>query len=301
MSAKHLTKLQAHFFLIGAALAYGANYNIAKIVMPDYVQPKGFILMRVIFAAILFTIIQGVFVKEKIESKKDYRKLIFAAFFGTCLNMLTFFEGLSLTSPINASVIMVSSPILVLIMSAFILKEKVTSKKVVGIILGLIGALILVGMNGFDFSSGTAKGDILVIINACSYGYYLILIKPLATKYHPFTILKWVFIFGVPMVLPFGIMDLVEAQWLTFTPKVIGAIAFVLVGATCITYLFNAISLQVLNASTTSFYIYFQPLIAGAIAIFLFDEQPRWEQLYAAILIFIGVALISNWRGKPNN
>ncbi|ANQ50373.1 DMT family transporter [Flammeovirga sp. MY04] len=298
--AKSITKVQAHLFLVGASFAYGANYNVAKIVMPDYVQPKGFILMRVIFAAVLFTVIHRIFIKEKIESTQDYRRLVFAAFFGACLNMITFFEGLSLTSPINASVIMVSSPILVLIMSAIILNEKVTAKKVVGIVLGLAGALILVGMNGFDFSSGTAQGDILVIVNACSYGYYLILIKPLATKYHPFTILKWVFIFGAPMVLPFGIMDLVEAQWHTFTPEVIGAIAFVLIGATCITYLFNAISLQVLNASTTSFYIYFQPLIAGAIAVFLFGEQPRWEQLYATILIFTGVALVSNWKTKSN-
>ncbi|OHX67149.1 DMT family transporter [Flammeovirga pacifica] len=295
---KSITKLQAHLFLVGASFAYGANYNVAKIVMPDYIQPKGFILMRVAFAAILFTIIHAFFVKEKVESKQDYRKLIVAAFFGACLNMITFFEGLSLTSPINASVIMVSSPILVLIMSAFILKEKVTLKKVIGIVLGLSGALILVSMNGLDLCNGSTLGDILVIVNASSYGYYLILIKPLATKYHPFTILKWVFIFGVPLVLPFGIMDIVEVQWHTFTPEVTWSVVFVLVGATCITYLFNAISLQVLNASTTSFYIYFQPLIAGAIAVFLFDEQPRWEQLYATILIFTGVALVSNWSKK---
>ena len=122
----------AHVALVGAQLLYGANYTIAKEVMPEYIQPMGFVLLRCLGAVSLFWF-TGLFVKEKVDPK-DLPKLALCALFGIAINQLFFFKGLSLTHPINAAVIMISTPIMVLIMAAFIIKEKITTTKALGII-----------------------------------------------------------------------------------------------------------------------------------------------------------------------
>ena len=123
-------------------------------------------------------------------------RLILCALFGVVTNQLMFFKGLSITSPINASIIMISTPILVLVLSAILIGEKITINKVTGILLGAIGSFIILGGKDFSFDSSNLKGDIFVLINACSYALYLVTVKPLMAKYHPITVIKWIFLFG---------------------------------------------------------------------------------------------------------
>lgn len=290
---KKVSRIQAHLCLLGAAIIYGSTFNIAKIAMPDFIPPNAFIVLRITIGGLLFSLLHHFAVKEKIKEKRDYFHLFIAAIFGAFLNQYVFFEGLSRTSPVNAAVIMVSAPIIVLILSAIFLKEQLTLKKIIGISLGVIGALLMIGLNGLVLNSGTMLGDFLVLLNATSYSVYLVLIKPLARKYHPFTIMKWVFLFATPMILPIGFSSLLEVQWQEMNIDVLLSISFVVVCTTFFAYLFNATALQTVNASTTSFYIYFQPLIAGFISVFFFSESLKWTQIVAAILIFMGVFLIS--------
>jgi len=284
--------------LIGAQLLYGANYTIAKMAMPEYIQPFGFVLLRCLGAVSLFWI-TGLFVKEKID-RKDLPKLALCALFGIAINQLMFFKGLSLTHPINASVIMISTPIMVLIMAAFIIKERITTKKALGIGIGLLGTfMILVMGKKLSFSSDTFLGDMLIFVNASSYGVYLVLISPIMKKYNPVTVIKWVFLFGLFMVLPFGYTEFTQIEWSTFPPHVIWATLFVVIGLSFFAYLFNISALKYVSPSVVSTYIYLQPIIASAFAISLGKDQLDWIKVLSAMLICTGVYLVSSKIKRP--
>ena len=287
----------AHLALIGAQLLYGANYTIAKEVMPEYIQPFGFVLLRCLGATSLFWL-TGLIIKEKVD-KKDLGKLALGALFGIVINQLMFFKGLSLTHPINASVIMISTPILVLIMAAVIIKERITTKKALGIGIGLIGTfMILVMGKKLSFSSNTFIGDLMVFVNASSYGVYLVLISPIMRKYNPITVIKWVFLFGLIMVAPLGYSEFTMIEWGTFPPHVIWATLFVVIGLSFFAYLFNITALKYVSPSIVSTYIYLQPIIASAFAISLGKDSLDWIKVVSALLICTGVYLVSS-KSKP--
>jgi drug/metabolite transporter (DMT)-like permease len=284
----------AFLFAFFAALIYGVSFTIAKDVMPLYIKPFGFILLRVSGATILFWLISLTIPYEKIDSK-DFRKIILASFFGVGLNMLTFFKGLSLTTPINGSVIMVTSPILVLLFSFIFLKDPITFKKVLGIVLGLIGAVLLftLGQHAQTNAPNIRLGNFLVFINAASYGFYIILAKSLLHKYHPFHFIKWMYLFGLFWVFPFGINQVLDAGWQSMPHIAYYKIGFVVVCTTFLTYLFNILALRRLKPTTLSVFIYLQPLIASIYAIIVGSDKLNVIKILAASLIFTGLYLVS--------
>jgi len=277
-----------------ASLIYGVSFTVAKDVMPLYIKPYGFILLRVSGATLLFWLISFTIPKEKIE-RNDYIRFFMAAFFGVALNMLTFFKGLSLTTPINGSVIMVTSPILVLIFSFMVLNEKVTIKKIAGITLGMAGAITLIvyGQQALQNAPNIKWGNFLVFINAASYSFYLIIAKPLLKKYHPFHFVKWMYLMGLLMVLPFGINQVLEVSWEIIPKIALYKISFIVVFTTFLTYLFNLLALRSLKPTTLSVFVYLQPLIASAYAIFVGSDSVNAIKFIAAALIFSGVYLVS--------
>ena len=205
--------LLAHLVLLAANLIYAINYSFAKDVMPDFIMPSGFILLRVIGALSLFALFYFLFVNEKVE-KKDIFRLAICGVFGVAINQLLFFEGLNLTTPINAAIVMTINPILVIVLSFLIIKEAITFRKSLGILLGLVGASMLILKGGsFDFTSNHQTGNLFVFINASSYALYLVLVKPMMGKYHPITVMFYVFGFGLLYVLPFGFTNLVDVDW----------------------------------------------------------------------------------------
>lgn len=285
-------ELKAHLAILGANLIYGVNYTVAKDVMPLYIQPFGFIFCRVLGALLMFWVV-GLFIKEKVE-KKDFLLLFVCGFFGVAANQLMFFYGLNITTPINAGIIMTSNPILVLIASAIILKERVKIKKVIGIGLGLSGALlILLFKNNFAFGSTTLFGDMFIFLNAISYGVYLVLVKPLMVKYNAITVIKWVFTFGFLFVLPFGYGEFNLIEWSTFSSKIWWEFAFVVIGTTFFAYGLNIYALKNVSPSVVSTYIYLQPVIAATFAIWLGVDRLDITKVIAAVLIFYGVYLVS--------
>jgi len=288
----------ALFALILVQLFYGVTFTFANDVIDGgYMQPFGFILFRVSLAAVLFWVFSIWAPKEKID-RADYPKFMLAAFFGVALNMLAFFKGLQFTTPINGSVIMVTTPIIVLVLSAIILGEKITKIKVLGIFAGLSGALILSIYNRSSSSGDNVLlGNLLVLVNAASYSYYLILIKKLTNKYHPYTFIKWLFLFGTFFVLPFGYNELAAVNWGSFTPYIWFSILFVVVCATFATYLLNPLALRKLSATTVSTFVYIQPIFAGVFAIMMGSDSLNAVKVVAAVLIFLGVYLVSK---NPN-
>lgn len=288
---------QAHLALGIVNLIYGANYVIAKEATPEYILPFGFIIIRVTVCALLFTIFHYAFVKEKVEVK-DYPKLMVGAFFGVVCNQLMFFKGLSMTSPINASLIMITTPILVLIISAIVLKEGLTSRKILGITSGAIGAFLIITF-GQRFSLGgeSSLGDLFIFINAASYAIYLVYIKPLMNKYHPITIIKWVFVFGCLGVWPVGYNELMQVDWANLPTYIWAVVFYVVFFSTFLAYSLNISALKLVNPSIVGIYIYTQPVIATLIAVGLGKDSLSVFKLMAAVLIFTGVYLVSFQNG----
>ena len=261
--------------------------------MPDFIAPSGFILLRVIGALLLFALSYFLFVKEKVE-RKDIFRLAICGVFGVAINQLLFFEGLNLTSPINAAIVMTVSPILVIFLSFLMIKEALTFRKGAGILLGLIGASILILKEGsIDFSSNYQTGNLFVFINASSYALYLVIVKPMIEKYNPITIMFYVFGFGFLYVIPFGFSNLADVKWAIIPSNIYWEIAFVVVCTTFIAYLLNSSALKQLSPTTVSIYIYLQPIFATLFAILWGVDGLDNQKIIAAILIFFGVYLVS--------
>lgn len=282
--------------LIAATLVsviYGVTFTVAKDVMPAFVKPFGFIVLRVGGSTLLFWICSLFVRKEKI-ALIDFPRIVAAAFFGVALNMLTFFEGLSLTSPIMASVLMVTTPMLVLVLSAFIIKEKIIGKKAFGILLGLIGTVLLI-LYGKAVGNGENAlwGNFLVFINAVSYALYLILVKKLMDRYNPFSFVKWIYLFGFIMVLPFGWEQLSQVNWPEMPIDITIKVVFVVVISTFLTYLLNLLSMKELKPTTVAVFIYLQPFFATVFAIALGKDELSLVKLLSALLIFVGVYLVT--------
>jgi len=279
---------------LGATTIYGLNHTIAKGLMPTYIQPFGFILLRVLGAAILFWAISFWAPKESID-KKDWPRMLGCAFMGMSINMLMFFKGLSLSTPINSSVLITISPIIIFLLSIWILKEKVTFNKIIGIALGFIGALSLIfftaetGQN----AENIPLGNVMFLVNATAYGIYLVIVKPLTLKYHAVTLLKWLFLMAIFINLPITLSEFQEVDWHNLPIDAILRMLFVVVGTTFLTYLLNIYALKYLNASTIGAFTYLQPLIGILFAISVGSDVLDLLKILAAIFVLLGVFLVS--------
>jgi drug/metabolite transporter (DMT)-like permease len=282
-----------------ASTIYGINHSIAKGLMPHFIEPYGFIVLRVSGACILFWLVSLWFPSEKI-SPKDFKRIFICAIFGMSINMLMFFKGLSLSTPINSSVIITLSPVLLLILSAILVRERVTFLKAGGIIIGLAGglALVLFGEKQQFNAPNIPLGNVMFIINATAYAIYLILVKPLTAKYSSITLMKWLFLFAVFINLPVGFNEFMRVEWNALPLDVIVKMVFVVVATTFLTYLFNIYALRQLRASTVGAFIYLQPVIAVFFAVIIGADYLTPMRIIAAIMIFTGVYMSSR---KPKD
>jgi drug/metabolite transporter (DMT)-like permease len=291
--------LRAHLALSAVALIYGANYVIAKTVMPDPIDPNAFIALRVLGAVTLFWLIS--YRHISIPDRADWLRIILCGMTGVAINQLFFFNGLSLTSPLNSAIIMTSNPIMVMLIAAWILRAPLSPKKITGVLLGTAGAVSILLMSSMDKSAhSNALGDAFILINSLSYAFYLVLVKPLMKKYHPLNVITWVFTAGLIMVLPFGGTGLYAVDWHVLTSWQWFAVAYVIVFVTFMTYLLNILALSIVSSTTASAYIYFQPLLAGLFSwIFsLILDSPVHNDFtflkgFFTLMIFAGVYLVS--------
>mgnify|MGYP006083156155 CR=1 FL=1 len=291
MSKRSLGLLAA----FGATLIYGFNHTIAKNVMPIYIEPFGFVLLRVLGAAILFWFLSIFFKNQKID-KKDWPRIILCSFLGMVINMLAFIKGLQLSTPINSSVLITIVPILVFSFSAIILKEKVSLMKIFGISAGFIGALILIlysPLSGFN-APNIPMGNLLFVLNSATYGLYLIFVKPLVEKYNIITLFRWLFLFGFLMNFPITINEFIEVQWSSLPIyDAILPMIYVVVGTTFSTYLLNAYALTKLKASTVSSFIYLQPIVGIVYALTTKNDALTLTNVVGMLLIFLGIYLVT--------
>lgn len=285
--------LLGHLCLLGANVIYSINYSIAKDVLGSHIQSSGFILLRAVCAMVLYWL-TSLFMRYERIAKEDRLRLFFCGVFGVAVNQLLFFKGLSLTSPINASIMMVCTPILVVVMGYFAMTEKFSKLRIIGIFTGLGGAVFLILNPAQGKQLGIANwGDLLVLLNACSWGLYLIIVKPLMQKYHTITVIKWVFLTGFIIVLPFGYHQLMVVDWQHMPTKIYWEIFFVVFCTTYLAYILNTYSLKNLSSSVAGTYIYSQPLLTALFAVMLGKDSIDYVKILASLMIFSGVYMAS--------
>jgi len=288
-------KLTAHLAVLGANVIFGLNYVIAKGIMPNWLEPRAIIVLRVVGATAVFWL-ADLLGKATTVNRKDMQRMFVAAFFGVALNQIMFFEGLNLTTPINASIIMVGTPIFVLVMSHFIIGEKITPVKSLGIALGFAGAAFLILRKGhLSLSGHTSLGNLLVFINASSYGLFLVLVKPLMYKYPPLTVMKWVFTFGLLFVIPVSWQQIATADFGAIPFKIWLSITYVIVFTTILAYFLNNYSLKRISPAANSSYIYSQPVIASLVALAAGKDRITGNEIVAMLLIFAGVFIVNRF------
>jgi drug/metabolite transporter (DMT)-like permease len=279
--------------MAGAYIIYGLNFSIAKGIMPDYIKPLALVAMRTIVAAILFWL-TGLFMPKEKVSRKDLIFMFFCSFLGVVINQISFLSGLNLTTPINSSIILTINPIAVFVFAAIILKEEISLMRGVGLAAGLAGVLLLILQGGRpDIRSTTFLGDLLSLTSTINWALYTVLIKRMMEKYHPVTVMKWTFLFGVLSTFPIGYSQLIATDWASIPVNIWLSIIFIVIGATFIGYLLISHGLRTLSPTVVSSYAYTQPLVASFVASILGQDRIDIIKIFSAVFIFTGVYLVS--------
>jgi len=285
--------ISGHLAVVGANIIFGINYVVAKGIMPDYLLPRPIIFLRVTGAALIFWLVSLFFPKDKV-ARKDMFRLAVCAVFGKAINQILFFEGLNLSTPINASIIMVAIPIMVMVFAHFIIGEKITRNKLIGIIFGFTGAVYLILQGGsFSLERSTSLGNLLIFLNASSYALFLVLVKPLMAKYSPLTVMKWIFSFGLIYILPVTLPLVWTSDFGTIPYNIWASIAYVIFFTTVLAYFLNNYSLKTISPTMNSAYIYLQPFLAALVALFAGRDKLTYVEVLAAAAIFTGVYFVN--------
>lgn len=285
---------KAHLSLIAANLLFGINFSVVKLIAPSYILPLGLNFMRVIVATSLFWIMFLLRPTKGWIAQKDIPRFIICAITGIAINQILFIKGIVLTTPIHAALLILGTPVFILILSFITRTEKLSFLKITGLIIALAGGTVLVmSKEGSALGPNMLLGDIFVLINAISYAFYMILVKPLTHSYTPLQVTRWVFTIGMFIILPFCWKDFSATNWSAFTPGAWASLSLVVIGATFLAYLFIAYGIHHLSPSITGAYIYTQPVFSAGIAIIFLNEEPAIYKLVAAVLIFSGVYLIN--------
>lgn len=255
-------KLKGHILILITNILFAVNMPISKYLLPAHVPPEGLTIMRMAFACVMFWIVSLFTVKEKVPLK-DLGMLFVCALCGVGINQGLFIVGLNRSSPVDASIIATAVPIFVLLLAAVILKEPITRKKSFGVFMGVSGGLLLVFSSTHAIDSiSSLDGDMMMIVSGLMYAIYLVLSKPLSLRYSSVTMMKWMFLFTTLTLVPFTFRHVLDAPafhrevW-DFTE--LGAIFYVLFGATFLPYLLIPMSLKRIRPTTVSMYNYVQP------------------------------------------
>ena len=296
-------KLKGHILILITNILFAVNMPISKYLLPAHVPPEGLTIMRMAFACVMFWIVSLFTVKEKVPLK-DLGMLFVCALCGVGINQGLFIVGLNRSSPVDASIIATAVPIFVLLLAAVILKEPITRKKSFGVFMGVSGGLLLVFSSTHAIDSiSSLDGDMMMIVSGLMYAIYLVLSKPLSLRYSSVTMMKWMFLFSTLITLPFAI----ESIWNTpafhkevFDGQELGAIFFVLFGATFIPYLLIPLALKRIRPTTVSMYNYIQPIVASFIAVFIGQDSFSVTKLVSAALVFSGVYLVTQSKSRAD-
>lgn len=288
------SQLKAHLAVLGTNLFFSINYSLVKFISPSLVKPFALNILRVGLSLLPFWIVWLFGNTPAKIYKKDWAAFFWCALTGVAINQMLFIKGLTLTSTIHAALLTLATPLLVTIFALWVLKEKFTIFKALGLSLGIGGSVLLIlQKEAAHQATDYLTGDVLILMNAIAYAIYFILVKPLMQNYSPLHVIRWVFTIGFLMMLPFGWQQTTEIDWSLFQWQHYAALFAIVIPGTFLAYYFNAYGIQHIGAGATGSYIYTQPVFAVLIAIIFLSESFSWQKAVAACLIFGGVYLVS--------
>ena len=291
--------------MLGANCMWGLMSPISKFVMmAGVVSPLVVTDMRITGAMILFWV-ASFFQKPEHVGHKDLARLFGAALLGIVLNQGCFIFGVSLSSPGDASIITTSMPLWAMLLAAFILKEPITGKKVLGIAAGACGALMLIMGSGSHVKNMASAGgdyaiwgDLLVLSAQFCYALYIVVYKDFVNKYSLITIMKWMFTYAFICVIPFSAGDLMQTVWSHLSWTEIMGLTYIVVCATFLSYMFIVVGQKILRPTVAGMYNYVQPLVACIVAVIWGMDTFNWIKAVAIMLIFSGVYLVTASRSR---
>ncbi|MEQ8768365.1 MAG: DMT family transporter [Planctomycetota bacterium] len=289
--------LKVHLALATVSIIFGTNYVVTKQLM-TVLPPIVLFSLRVIGAALLLIVIHRTWIQEPLQ-KGDLRRIAFYSLLGVVVNQILFMEGLHRTTPVNASVLVCTIPAFTFSWALILRKEQATPMRLASLALAFAGVAYLLGIENFDLSNELMRGNLYIVINASSFALYLVLTKPLVSRYrNPITVVRWTFtcaILATPFTAPaFGDVDpesLSLKVWIT--------LGIVIVFPTVVTYLLNNWALQHADASLVAVYIYLQPVVAGTLSVLYLGEELNPRMFPAAAAVFLGVYGVSRFRKHP--
>lgn len=290
--------IHGHLLIFTANLIFGVNYAVSKWLLAGHVTPEFHTLVRMVAACALFWGISFFLPREKL-SLKEILVLLLCSTCGVAGNQTLFVFGLSMTSPVDASVLSTGTPIFVILLAAIFLREPITRMKCAGALTGAAGAIWLVLQSGAAQNGGNSAslaGDLCIVASCVIYSVYFVFSKPLSVKYQAVTMMKWMFLFAAIEVAPLTLPAILRPNGAFPQPpdmQVFAALAYVLVGATFLAYLLIPMAVRRIRPTTASMYNYVQPVVACALAIMLAQDKFSWDKPLAAIVVFLGVHMVS--------
>ena len=291
----------AHLSMFGACAGWGLMAPIGKDAMTHGIDGITMVTFRVVGACVLFWLASLVAPKEHVP-RRDKLMFMGAAVFGLVCNQCCYTIGLSITSPINASIVTTSMPIFAMLLSALILKEPITGKKTLGVMMGCSGALILILTSAAHASDkvGDIRGDLLCLFAQFSFALYLSLFNPLIRRYNVFTINKYMFSWGVLMLLPFTFSHAYGVATSGLSTKVWLEAGYVVVIGTFIGYILTMIGQRTLRPTVVSVYNYVQPIVSVAVTLLMGIGVLKPTHALAVILVFSGVWLVTKSKARKD-
>ncbi|MDR1879209.1 MAG: DMT family transporter [Bacteroidales bacterium] len=291
-------KMTGHIAVLGANIIFGLNTSVSRTLIPNEINPYLLTFIRMTGAMLLFWIV-SLFIAREHVPVKDILLLFLASVFGVILNQIPFIAGLSLTSPIDASIVITLLPIMSMFLAAVILKEPVTFKKILGVVIGASGALLLIfSHKNLHTGNGNMVGNLMILFSVFSYSLYLSLFKKLISRYSPVTIMKWMFLFATVVAYPFCRKAVLQTDYSSLGTDVYLRIAYVVIFATFIAYLLIPIGQKALRPTTFSMYNYLQPVVASLIAVLLGMDVFGIEKILSGILVFAGVYFVTRSKSR---
>ena len=282
--------------MLGVGVIFGLLSPVSKVLLDSgLISPAGLMMTR---TAAFWT--ASLFVRREPVALRDRLSLFFAALLGIVLNQGSFILGVSMTSPIDASVVTTTAPIFAMIIAALYLREPITGMKIAGVAIGAVGALMLIFSSPAAASSGSGSvgGDLLCMFAQLSYATYFVVFKGLIGRYGPVTLMKWMFLFATLCWLPFGAEDFVSTRWQAFGWRNFAEVGFIVLGATFLTYLLLPVGQKNLRPTVGCMYNYLQPLVASLVAVLAGMDRFTTIKAAAVVLVFAGVYAVTRSKSK---
>ena len=293
------SNIKGHLFALSANILWGLMAPIGKSALAEF-SALSVTTFRMVGAAGCFWLL-SLFCKREEVDHRDMLKIFFAALFALVFNQGVYIFGLSMTSPIDASIVTTTLPIVTMIVAAIYLKEPVTNKKVMGIFVGAMGALILImSSQGAASGGGSILGDLLCLIAQISFSIYLTVFKGLSQSYSPITLNKWMFVYASMCYIPFSYHDIAAIEWGGISTAALLQVGYVVVGGSFLAYICIMTAQRLLRPTVVSMYNYMQPIVASTVAILIGLGTFNLEKGIAIALVFLGVYIVTQSKARKD-